>query len=199
MIRALELDGREGYSQPEEPEALIEALLGALGEDPSREGLVDTPRRVWDALRFLTAGYAESVEDAVGNAMFAEPYEDMVLVKDIRLFSLCEHHLLPFTGHVDIAYVPDGAIVGLSKLPRLVNVFARRLQVQERLTRQIAEGLDELLHPRGVAVRIDAEHLCMSMRGVEQTESRTVTEVVTGVFQQDQSLYGRFCRQLAGV
>ena len=174
-----------------EPTELVRELLAALGESPARAGLVETPRRVWESLQFLTSGYGSTPDDAVGDAIFAEEYDDIVLVKDISLFSLCEHHLLPFAGSVHVAYVPDGRIVGLSKLPRLVNVFARRLQVQERLTGQIARALNDLIRPRGVVVRIDAVHMCMAMRGVRETESRTVTETATGIFESDSGLYER--------
>jgi GTP cyclohydrolase I len=165
--------------------AHVEDMLRMLGEDPRREGLLRTPQRVAESLRFLTSGYEQSIEDVVGGAVFAESYEEMVLVKDIELYSLCEHHLLPFFGKAHVAYVPDGRIIGLSKLPRLVDVFARRLQVQERLTTEIAEAIDEVLAPAGVGVIIEAMHLCMMMRGVQQQNSRTVTSSMRGVFLGD--------------
>ncbi|HEX2205055.1 MAG TPA: GTP cyclohydrolase I FolE [Longimicrobium sp.] len=165
--------------------ALARRMLELLGEDPDRPGLVKTPERVERSLRWLTRGYALSAEDAVGDAVFDEGHDDLVLVRDIEMYSLCEHHLLPFFGKVHVAYIPDGRIVGLSKLPRLVEVFARRLQVQERLTEQIASALMEILRPRGVGVVVEAEHLCMRMRGVEKQGSRTITSAMKGVFRDD--------------
>jgi len=159
--------------------------ISLLGEDVEREGLLRTPQRVADSLRFLTEGYHQSVEDVIGGAVFAEPYNEMVLVKDIEVYSLCEHHMLPFFGKAHVAYVPDGKVVGLSKLPRIVDVFARRLQVQERLTTEIAEAIDEALRPLGVGVVIEAAHLCMMMRGIQKQNSRTVTSTMRGVFMTD--------------
>src|SRR5512146_2541624 len=159
---------------------LVRRILASLGEDPDRQGLVKTPERVESALRWLTQGYRQSVLDAVGDAVFEEAHQSMILVRDIELYSLCEHHLLPFYGRAHVAYIPDGRIVGLSKLPRIVEVFARRLQVQERLTDQIADALEDVLHPKGVAVIIEARHLCMMMRGVEKQNSRTVTSALRG-------------------
>jgi GTP cyclohydrolase IA len=167
-------------------------VLRRLGEDPQREGLLRTPQRVAESLRFLTAGYEQSVEDVVGGAVFAEPYSEMVLVKDIEVYSLCEHHLLPFFGKAHVAYVPDGRVVGLSKLPRIVEVFARRLQVQERLTTQIAEAIDEALQPLGVAVVVEAAHLCMMMRGIQKQNSETVTSCMRGVFMRDERTRAEF-------
>jgi GTP cyclohydrolase IA len=167
-------------------------LLVRLGEDTQREGLLRTPQRVAESLRFLTAGYEQSVDDVVGGAVFAEPYSEMVLVKDIEVFSLCEHHLLPFFGKAHVAYVPDGRVVGLSKLPRIVEVFARRLQVQERLTTQIAEAIDDALQPLGVAVVIEAAHLCMMMRGIQKQNSQTVTSCMRGVFMRDERTRAEF-------
>ncbi|MBX6363417.1 MAG: GTP cyclohydrolase I FolE [Gemmatimonadetes bacterium] len=161
----------------------VAALLELLGEDPTRPGLVRTPHRVAEALSWLTRGYRQDVAEVVGGAIFEEAHESMVLVRDIELYSLCEHHLLPFFGKAHIAYVPDGRIVGLSKLPRIVDVFARRLQVQERLTDQIADAIEEVLRPRGVGVVIEASHLCMMMRGVEKQNSRTVTSAMRGLFR----------------
>ena len=160
-------------------------VISLLGEDVEREGLLRTPQRVADSLRFLTEGYHQSVEDVIGGAVFAEPYNEMVLVKDIEVYSLCEHHMLPFFGKAHVAYVPDGKVVGLSKLPRIVDVFARRLQVQERLTTQIADAIDEALRPLGVGVVIEAAHLCMMMRGIQKQNSRTVTSTMRGVFMTD--------------
>jgi GTP cyclohydrolase I len=166
--------------------------LRLLGEDPQREGLLHTPRRVADSLLFLTSGYEMSLDDIVGNAVFAEPYEEMVLVKDIELYSLCEHHILPFFGKAHVAYLPRGRIVGLSKMARLVDMFARRLQVQERLTTQIAEAIDEVLQPYGVAVVIEAAHLCMMMRGIQKQNSQTLTSCMLGSFREDQKSRAEF-------
>ncbi|MGD1035550.1 MAG: GTP cyclohydrolase I FolE [Candidatus Dormibacteria bacterium] len=178
---------------PADPVAgLARELLAELGEDPDREALLRTPARVAESLRFLTQGYGIDVKDVVRDAVYAEPYEEMVLVRDIEVYSLCEHHLLPFYGRAHIAYMPRGRIVGLSKLPRVVDVFARRLQVQERLTTQIAEALDEALSPYGVAVVIEAFHLCMMMRGVQKQNSQTVTSSLTGVFRNDPKTRSEF-------
>ena len=166
-------------------ETLVAALLRRLGEDPERPGLRDTPRRVGESLAFLTQGYRITPEEAVGTALFAEEYDELVLVRDIEFSSLCEHHLLPFFGAVHIGYIPDGRIIGLSKLPRLVDVFARRLQVQERLTRQLAETMQRLVAPIGVGVIVEAQHLCMHMRGVQRRESSTVTSCLLGAFRDD--------------
>jgi GTP cyclohydrolase I len=170
----------------------IRELLAELGEDPDREALLRTPARVAESLRFLTQGYGVDVRDVIRDAIYAEPYEEMVLVRDVEVYSLCEHHMLPFYGRAHIAYMPRGRIVGLSKLPRVVDVFARRLQVQERLTTQIAEALDEALHPYGVAVVIEAFHLCMMMRGVQKQNSQTVTSALTGVFRSDPKTRSEF-------
>ncbi len=158
-------------------------VLREIGEDPSREGLLKTPERVAKALQFLTQGYQMDAAAILRSAMFAEDYSEMVIVKDIELYSLCEHHMLPFFGKAHIAYIPNGYIVGLSKLPRVVDVFARRLQVQERLTHQILECIQSTLKPLGVAVVIEAQHLCMMMRGVEKQNSVTTTSAFTGAFQ----------------
>jgi GTP cyclohydrolase I len=163
----------------------VHAILEALGEDPGRLGLGRTPERVDAALRWLTRGYRMSVATEVGDAVFPEEHASMILVRDIELYSMCEHHLLPFFGRAHVAYVPDGRIVGLSKLPRIVEVFARRLQVQERLTDQIADAVMEVLEPQGVGVVIEAAHLCMMMRGVEKQNSRTVTSALRGIFRDD--------------
>jgi GTP cyclohydrolase I len=164
---------------------LVRQMLAALGEDPSREGLVETPRRVEKSLKFLTGGYTIDVDEVLNNAFFAVEYNEMVIVRDIDFYSLCEHHLLPFFGKCHIAYVPNGRVIGLSKIPRLVDVFARRLQVQERLTSQIAETIHAKINPLGVAVVMEATHLCMAMRGVEKQNSVTVTSAMRGVFHQD--------------
>ena len=160
----------------------VRELLLELGEDPSREGLVKTPERVAKALQFLTHGYGLDPAEILRSAMFREEYQQMVIVRDIEVYSLCEHHMLPFFGKVHVAYIPDGKVIGLSKIPRLVDVFARRLQVQERLTRQIADAIEEAIHPQGVGVVIEARHLCMMMRGVEKQNSSTVTSAMVGVF-----------------
>ncbi|HEX9638843.1 MAG TPA: GTP cyclohydrolase I FolE [Acidobacteriota bacterium] len=172
--------------------ALVNELLAELGEDVGREGLLRTPERVARSLRFLTGGYSRSPQEVIGDAIYSEKYNEMVMVKDIDLFSLCEHHLLPFYGRCHVAYLPDGKILGLSKVPRLVEVFSRRLQVQERLTVQIADTLMELLQPLGVAVVIEALHLCMAMRGVEKQRAYTVTSAMLGVFQSDQNTRSEF-------
>jgi GTP cyclohydrolase IA len=166
-------------------EGVVRRLLEELGEDPEREGLLRTPHRVWESLSFLTEGYDRDVQDVVGEALFEEPYDEMVTVRDIEVYSLCEHHMLPFFGTCHIAYIPDGRVVGLSKLPRVVDLFSHRLQVQERLTAQIAEALEDVLKPRGVGVIIEASHLCMMMRGVEKQGARTTTSAMRGLFKTD--------------
>jgi GTP cyclohydrolase I len=158
-------------------------LLARIGEDPTRDGLLNTPRRMEKSLAFLTQGYKQSVEEVLHGALFDVDYDEMVIVKDIEFYSLCEHHLLPFFGKAHVAYVPQGKVIGLSKLPRIVDVFARRLQVQERLTHQVAEAINEAIHPQGVAVVMEAAHLCMMMRGVEKQHSQTVTSAMLGVFK----------------
>ena len=163
----------------------VRALLDGLGEDPAREGLVKTPERVAKALRFLTSGYDRDVDSVINDALFTVDYSEMVIVKDIDFYSLCEHHLLPFFGRCHVAYVPHGKVIGLSKLPRLVEVFSRRLQVQERLTSQIAETIAAKANPLGVAVVIEATHLCMAMRGVEKQNSVALTSAMHGVFRTD--------------
>jgi len=162
---------------------LIRRLLAELGEDPAREGLVDTPKRVEKALRFLTSGYTADVDSVLNNALFTVDYNEMVIVKDIDFYSLCEHHLLPFFGRCHIAYIPNGKVIGLSKIPRLVEVYARRLQIQERMTNQIAATIREKINPLGVAVVIEATHLCMAMRGVEKQNSFAVTSAMLGAFR----------------
>ncbi len=163
----------------------VRALLAGLGEDLTREGLVKTPERVAKALRFLTSGYDQDVDSVINDALFTVDYSEMVIVKDIDFYSLCEHHLLPFFGRCHVAYVPDGKVIGLSKLPRLVEVFSRRLQVQERLTSQIAETIAAKASPLGVAVVVEATHLCMAMRGVEKQNSVALTSAMHGVFRTD--------------
>jgi GTP cyclohydrolase I len=164
---------------------IIRQLLAELGEDPSREGLLNTPRRMEKAYRFLTSGYSADVDAVLNNALFTVDYNEMVIVKDIDFYSLCEHHLLPFFGKCHVAYIPQDRVLGLSKIPRLVEIFARRLQVQERLTNQIAETLREKVRPLGVAVVMEASHLCMSMRGVEKQNAVAVTSAMLGVFRED--------------
>jgi GTP cyclohydrolase IA len=178
--------------------ALVREQLRQLGEDPDREGLRRTPLRVEQSMKWLTRGYELDVADEVGDAVFEEDHHNMVLVRDIEMYSLCEHHMLPFFGKVHIAYIPNGKIVGLSKLPRIVEVFARRLQVQERLTEQIARALQDVLQPAGVGVVIDAMHLCMMMRGVEKQNSRTLTSAVKGVFREDLRTREEFLRLCMG-
>lgn len=177
---------------------LVREMLEQLGEDPARDGLVRTPERVEKSLKWLTRGYEMSVQDVIGGAVFDEGHHNMVIVKDIEMYSMCEHHMLPFFGRVHIAYIPDGRIVGLSKLPRVVEVFARRLQVQERLTDQIAQAIQEVLAPLGVAVVIEAAHLCMMMRGVEKQSSMTITSAMRGVFLEDLRTREEFLRLVAG-
>ena len=173
-------------------EAAFERVLTELGEDPAREGLVKTPQRVAKSLRYLTSGYQKDVDSVLNNALFSVGYDEMVIVRDIEVFSLCEHHLLPFFGRCHVAYLPNQRIVGLSKIPRLVDVFARRLQVQERLTSQIAETIMEKLNPLGVGVVIEARHLCMIMRGVEKQNSVAVTSTMLGVFRENAQTRAEF-------
>jgi len=170
---------------PKDMNDLIRSLLVQLGEDPEREGLRRTPERVAEAWRFLTQGYSHDVEETLNGAVFREDYREMVLVRDIDFFSLCEHHLLPFYGRCHVAYVPDGKLIGLSKIPRVVEMFSRRLQMQERLTQQVADCLEQALEPSGVAVVIEAYHLCMSMRGVEKQNAHAVTSAMRGLFLAD--------------
>ncbi|HEU4828068.1 MAG TPA: GTP cyclohydrolase I FolE [Gemmatimonadales bacterium] len=176
----------------------IRTILEEIGEDPDREGLLRTPLRVEASLRWLTRGYGLSVTDVVGDAVFEESHQSMIMVRDIELYSLCEHHMLPFFGRAHVAYIPDGKIVGLSKLPRIVEVFARRLQVQERLTDQVADAVMEVLRPQGVGVVIEAAHFCMMMRGVEKQNSRTVTSALRGVFRDDPKTRDEFLRLAHG-
>lgn len=170
-----------------------------LGEDPSREGLLKTPERVAKAMQFLTQGYDQNPQEILKSAMFAEKYDEMVIVKDIEVYSLCEHHMLPFFGKCHIAYIPNGHIVGLSKFPRMVDAFSRRLQVQERLTDQIRDCLDETLNPQGVAVCIEAQHLCMQMRGVQKQNSTTTTSAFSGAFMEEDITRQEFMSLVKGL
>jgi GTP cyclohydrolase I len=189
---------RIGDERCAELQGLVHRQLELLGEDPRRQGLAKTPLRVSRAIAWLTRGYEMDVGDVVGDAVFAEDHESMVMVRDIELYSLCEHHMLPFFGKAHIAYIPNGRIVGLSKLPRIVEVFARRLQVQERLTEQIAGAIEEVLKPVGVGVVIEAYHLCMMMRGVEKQNSKTITSALRGAFRDDAKTRDEFLRLAYG-
>jgi GTP cyclohydrolase I len=186
------------YSEP--PEGTIQqavtTLLHQIGEDPTREGLLKTPERVARMLMELTFGYETDPIQLINGAFFDVDYSEMVLVKDIEFYSLCEHHLLPFFGRVHVAYIPDGKVIGLSKIPRMVEMFARRLQVQERMTSQIADLLEEVLHPQGVGVVVEAAHLCAMMRGVKKSQATMVTRALRGVFRKDEGLRSEFLAQV---
>lgn len=173
-------------------------MLHLIGENPERQGLLNTPERFAKALSFLTSGYSANVEQIVGDAVFDEPSGELVVIRDIEFFSLCEHHMLPFFGKIHVAYVPDGKVIGLSKIPRIVDVFSRRLQVQERLTREIAEEIDKVLRPKGVAVIAEASHLCMMMRGVEKQNSATITKATLGALADDPNLRAELLTLLKG-
>ncbi len=187
----------EKQTSYKEMEGLISAMLEALGEDPGREGLEETPDRVARMWEFLTKGYHQDIAAVLNGAVFKEKYSEMVIVKDIDLYSVCEHHLLPFFGKAHVAYIPNGKILGLSKIPRIVEVFSRRLQVQERLTQQVAETLYEALNPEGVGVVIEARHMCMMMRGVEKQNSVATTSAMLGVFRDDEKTRSEFLRLIA--
>ena len=193
----LDLDPAPAHHQ--EFEQLVRRILELLGEAPERAGLLRTPQRVANALTWLTHGYGLTAAEVIGDAIFDDPHESMILVRDIDLYSLCEHHLLPFFGRAHVAYIPHGKIVGLSKIPRLVEVYARRLQVQERLTEEIAQALTEALAPRGVGVVVEAVHLCMMMRGVEKQNSKTITSAVRGAFRTDSKTRDEFLRLTQGA
>ncbi len=180
-------------------EALVAEMIRRCGDDPEREGMAKTPERVRKAMEFLTQGYSLTAADAIGDALFEEQHPNMVLVKDIELYSLCEHHLLPFFGKAHVAYIPDGQIMGLSKAARLVEVFSRRFQVQERLTEQIAQAVWDTIQPQGVAVVIEAFHLCMMMRGVQKQNSKTITSAMRGVFLEDLRTREEFLRLTTSV
>ena len=173
-------------------EDLVREVLVRLGEDPEREGLVRTPERVHKAFEFLTRGYNEDPEAMLKKALFTVTYDEMVIVKDVEVFSLCEHHMLPFFGKVHVAYIPNGKVIGLSKIPRLIEIFSRRLQIQERLTTQIAETIQKVIQPQGVGVVIEARHLCMMMRGVEKQHSQAVTSSMLGCFREEQETRTEF-------
>ncbi|MBV9574205.1 MAG: GTP cyclohydrolase I FolE [Acidobacteriales bacterium] len=173
-------------------EELVREVLVRLGEDPAREGLVRTPERVHRAYEYLTKGYKEDPEEMLKNALFTVTYDEMVIVKDVEMFSLCEHHMLPFFGKVHVAYIPNGRVIGLSKIPRLIEIFSRRLQIQERLTTQIAETIQSAIEPQGVGVVIEARHLCMMMRGVEKQHSAAVTSAMLGCFREEQETRTEF-------
>ena len=188
----MELESNE--RRREEYEGLVRRQLELLGEDPSRIGLARTPHRVARSMAWLTRGYEVDLKDAVGQGLFTDEHDNMIMVRDIEVYSLCEHHLLPFFGKAHIAYIPNGRILGLSKLPRIVDMFARRLQVQERLTSEIAEAVEEVVRPSGVGVVIEASHLCMMMRGVEKQNSMTITSALLGSFRDDAKTRDEFLR-----
>jgi GTP cyclohydrolase IA len=194
LVRGDSFEVLPGSTAVGEFEDLVRRELELLGEDPAREGLLRTPERVASALKWMTQGYGSSAKEVVGNGIFKDQHDNMIMVRDIELYSMCEHHMLPFFGKAHVAYIPNGKIVGLSKIPRIVDVYAQRLQVQERLTEQIAEGLCEVLHPAGVGVVIEAYHLCMMMRGVQKQNSKTITSALRGAFREDPKTRDEFLR-----
>ena len=199
FVETSHVPGPVNFSSTSPSEAiapLVRELLLNLGEDPSREGLKRTPERVARMYQEILAGYTTDLNSLVNEAIFESKYQEMVLVRDLKFYSLCEHHMLPFFGQAHVAYIPDGKIIGLSKIPRLVEMFARRLQVQERLTQQIAETLQEIIHPRGIAVVVEGAHLCAMMRGVKKSEARMITSATLGAFRTDDRLRQDFFNQL---
>lgn len=196
LERPVQAKSQEAYDP--EFEAIIEQMLVRVGEDPDRDGLLRTPLRVAKAMDFLTSGYRTELDEVVNDAVFEDDGQEMVIVRDIEFYSLCEHHMLPFYGKMHIAYIPNGKIIGLSKLARITDLFARRLQVQERLTNQIADALVEILQPKGVAVSADAAHFCMMMRGVQKQGSTTLTSAMRGVFKEDETLRREFMQSVRG-
>ncbi len=182
MTTTLTCKGKKTMSKEKEFETLVEKMLKLLGEDPQREGLIKTPNRVFRAWEFMTQGYRQDPKQVLNDALFESDNNQMVLIKDIEFYSMCEHHLLPIIGRAHVAYIPDGKVVGLSKIPRMVDIFARRLQIQEQLTEQIAEAIHDVISPKGVGVVIQARHMCMEMRGVQKTHSNTTTSALRGLF-----------------
>lgn len=183
---------------PDAMESYVEGILKELGEDPARDGLKKTPHRVSKAMRFFTQGYGQNPADILTAALFDVDYDELVVVRDIDFYSLCEHHMVPFFGRVHVGYIPDGKVVGLSKIPRTVDIFARRLQIQERLTTDIAQTIEEVLKPKGIGVVVEAKHLCMMMRGVEKQNSKTVTSALRGIFRDDAKTRDEFLRLAHG-
>jgi GTP cyclohydrolase I len=179
-------------------ETSYQEIIASIGEDPTREGLLKTPHRAAQAFKFLTNGYEQNVEELLNNAIFQETYDEMVVVKSTEFYSLCEHHLLPFYGRVHVGYIPNGKIIGLSKIPRLIEMYARRLQVQERLTKEIAEALENALHPKGVAVVIEGMHMCMMMRGVQKQNASMITSHMMGAFRDDRATRNEFITLVKG-
>ena len=185
MAETIDIQRKTATTSDTEIPTIIKQLLDGIGEDPTREGLLKTPERVAESWKFLTKGYQIDIEKLINGAIFSEPYDEMVTILDIDFFSICEHHLLPFFGKAHIGYIPDGKVIGLSKIPRIVEVFSRRLQLQERMTQQISECINGALCPKGVAVIIEGQHMCMQMRGVQKQRSYTTTSYMTGLFRTD--------------